>query len=453
MRAMGYRVIDLLVEQAESARDRRVGQKADPAVIRPALREPVPADGVSFEEALGRLEDEVFPNRLNIAHPRFFAFVPGPSNYVGVLGDLLASGLNVFNGSWLGGSGAAAVELQTVDWLRELCGFPESASGLFVSGGSLANLTALAVARDVKLEGNLDGARVYFSDQTHSSIEKALRVAGFRPEHIVKLPCDSEFRIVVAELAERVAADRATGLRPFCVIANGGTTNTGAVDPLREIAELAKREGLWMHVDGAYGAASVISDRGREILRGIELADSLSLDPHKWLFQPIECGCVLLRDAAMLKAAYRILPDYLKDIHRNAQEVNPCDYGIQLTRGFRALKVWLSLKVFGLDAFRAAITRGFELAEHAQRCLEAMPDWEVVAPANMATVSFRYAKGDDALQTALMETLLADGYAMVSTTMLRGHTVVRMCTINPRTTEQDIEGTLAKLDQMARALA
>ncbi len=457
MRAMGYRVIDLLVEHAANERDHRVGQKADPAVIRPALREPVPDVGIALDDALARLTEDVFPNRLNIAHPRFFAFVPGPSNYVGVLADLLASGLNVFNGSWLGGSGAAALELQTIDWLRELCGFPDSAGGLFVSGGSLANLTALAVARDVKLSGNLDGARVYFSDQTHSSIEKALRVAGFLPEHIVKLPSDSDFRLVVADLADRVAADRAAGLRPFCVIANGGTTNTGAVDPLPEVAALAKRENLWIHVDGAYGAAAVLSDRGREILCGIELADSLSLDPHKWLFQPIECGCVLLRDSDALKAAYRILPDYLKDIHRNAQEVNPCDYGIQLTRGFRALKVWLSLQVFGLHAFRAAITRGFELAEYAQHCVESMPGWELVAPANMAMLSFRFVPADDsksdALQTAVMEEMLADGYAMVSTTVLRGRTVLRMCTINPRTTEEDIAETLRKLDTMATRLA
>jgi glutamate/tyrosine decarboxylase-like PLP-dependent enzyme len=457
MRAMGYRVIDLLVDEAATRRDRSAGQKADPGVIRPALREPVPTGATPFEDALAQLGRDVLPNRLNLLHPRFFAFVPGPSNFVGVLGDLIANGLNIFNGSWLGGSGAAALELQTIDWLRELCGFPESAGGLFVSGGSLANLTALAVARDVKLAGNLASARVYFSDQTHSSVEKALRVIGFQREHIVKLPSDHNFRLVVDDLATRIATDRAAGLRPFCIIANGGTTNTGAVDPLAEVAAIAKRENLWMHVDGAYGAAAVISERGQKILRGIELADSLSLDPHKWLFQPIECGCVLLRDAEALKAAYRILPDYLKDIHRNAQEVNPCDYGIQLTRGFRALKVWLSFKVFGLDAFRAAITRGFELAEFAQDCVNSMPGWEIAAPANMAMVSFRFVMADtgesDALQTAVMETMLADGYAIVSTTTLRGRTVLRMCTINPRTTEVDIRETLLRLDEMAKRLA
>ncbi|MEO8024862.1 MAG: aminotransferase class I/II-fold pyridoxal phosphate-dependent enzyme [Bryobacteraceae bacterium] len=452
MRAMGYRVIDLLVEQMDAARTRPVGHKAKLAEIRAALREPVPPAGSSFDAVLDQIQRDVIPNRLNLTHPRFFAFVPGPSNYVSVLGDALASGLNVFNGSWLGGSAAAAMELQTIDWLRGLCGFPETAGGLFVSGGSVANLTALAVARDTKLSGDLRGARVYFSDQTHSSIEKALRVVGFLPEHIVKIASDPSFRLPVQALAERISADKAAGLRPFCVIANGGTTNTGAVDPLIDVAAVARREDLWMHVDGAYGAAAVICERGKRILEGMEFADSLSLDPHKWLFQPIECGCILLRDAERLRDAYRILPDYLKDIHRNEQEVNPCDYGIQLTRGFRALKVWMSVKVFGIDAFRAAVDRGFALAEHTQRCLERMPGWEVVAGANMAMLSFRYGS-EDAVQTALMEEMLADGFAILSTTILRGRTVLRMCTINPRTTEADIEETLARLDAMAKRLA
>jgi len=183
----------------------------------------------------------------------------------------------------------------------------------------------------------------------------------------------------------------------------------------------------------------------------LELADSLSLDPHKWLFQPFECGCVLMRDASLLKASYKVTPDYLKDVHRNDEEVNPCDYGIQLTREFRALKVWLTLKTFGLDAIGAAVDRGFELAEHAQRCLEAMPGWEVVSPAQMAMVSFRFGTSNE-LQTALMEEMLADGFAFLSTTTLRGATVLRMCTINPRTTEDDIQETLVRLDAMAKAM-
>ena len=326
---------------------------------------------------------------MNIAHPRFFAFVPGPSNFVSVMADALAAGFNVFNGSWLGGSGAAAMELAVIDWFRQWCGFPESAGGLFVSGGSMANLTALAAARHARLDDRAEGAVIYYSDQTHSSIDRALRVIGFLPEQIRRIPSDDAFRLPVESLTRCVREDRARGLRPFAVIANAGTTSTGAIDPLREIAEFCRAEHLWMHVDGAYGAAAVICERGRRLLDGIELADSLSFDPHKWLFQPIECGCVLLRDAALMKATYRIMPEYLADVHRNVAEVNPCDYGIQLTRGFRALKVWMSVQYFGMDAFRAAVERGFELAEVAERKLRSMTGWEVVTPAQLGVVCFR----------------------------------------------------------------
>ncbi len=450
MRAMGYRVIDLLVDRWNGMPDRSVGVKGDPEELRPRFLEPPPAAGASFDDVLALVEREVLPNNLVLTHPRFFAFVPSPGNFVSVLADALASGFNVFNGSWLGGSGAAAVELATIDWLRQLCGFPDSAGGLFTSGGSMANLTALAVARRIKLNDRLDGAVVYYSDQTHSSVDRGLRMLGFLPEQISKIPAGAGFHLPVDELRRRVAADRAAGKRPFCVIGNAGTTNTGAIDPLREIGRFSRQEDLWFHVDGAYGAAAVISSRGRSLLDGLDEADSLSFDPHKWLFQTIENGCVLVRDAALMKKTFQIMPDYLKDIHRGTGEVNPCDYGIQLTRGFRALKLWMSLKVFGLDSFRAAIDRGFELAEFAQRCLERMPGWEVVSPAQMGIVCFRYGS-DDELPHKLVDAMLAGGYALLTSTVLGGHPVLRLCTINPRTSEADIEQTLARLHSLVSA--
>jgi glutamate/tyrosine decarboxylase-like PLP-dependent enzyme len=204
-----------------------------------------------------------------------------------------------------------------------------------------------------------------------------------------------------------------------------------------------------MHVDGAYGAAAVICSRGRALLDGIELADSLSFDPHKWLFQPIECGCVLLRDAAALKAAYRIMPEYLADVHRNVAEVNPCDYGIQLTRGFRALKVWMSVNYFGVEAFRAAVERGFELAEVAERKLRSMEGWEVVTPAQMGVVCFGRRGADAGFYPRMHDLMLADGFALATSTVLKGRTVLRLCTINPRTTESDVERTIEWLDALA----
>src|SRR5204862_1918678 len=211
----------------------------------------------------------------------------------------------------------------------------------------------------------------------------------------------------------------------------------------------AAAEKLWLHVDGAFGAAAILSERGRAILPGLEHADSLSLDPHKWLFQSFECGCVLVRDAALLKSAFQIKADYLRDVHRVDEEFNPCDYGVQLSRSFRALKVWLSLQTFGVAAFREAIARGFELAEFAERELRARKGWEILSPAQMATVCFRFGENDE-LQTQLVDLMMKDGYALLTSTELRGRACLRLCTINPRTTEEDIIETVRRLDKFAR---
>ena len=448
MQQFGYRVVDLLVEHFAGMRDRPVGAKAEPGVIRAQFAgapSEIPSDP---EELLARLERDVFPNILHVDHPRFFAFVPGPNNFISAMADALASGFNVFNGTWLGGSAAAALELATIDWFRDFCGFPESAGGLFVSGGSMANLTALYAARRARLGDRLDDARIYFSDQTHSSVERALRVIGFATEQCRKLPSNEHFELALDTLREAIRADRNAGLRPFCVVANAGTTSTGAVDPLPEIASLCEQEKLWLHADGAYGAATMICERGREKLRGLERVDSLSLDPHKWLFQSFECGCVLLRDAALLKSAFEIMPDYLRDVHRGTAETHFADYGVQLTRGFRALKVWLSINTFGIAAFREAVTRGFELAEFAEKELRTRRGCEVLSPAQMGIVCFRFGS-DDQLQTELVDMMLRDGYAFLTSTKLRGTTALRFCTINPRTTEAEIVETIDRLERFA----
>jgi glutamate/tyrosine decarboxylase-like PLP-dependent enzyme len=329
---------------------------------------------------------------------------------------------------------------------------PKSTGGLFVSGGTMANLTALAVARHVKLGERPEGATVYFSDQAHSSLEKALRVIGVPEANVRKIPSDSQYRLPVDELAKRVAQDRTAGKQPFCVIASAGTTNTGAIDPLRELSAFCRRQDLWLHVDGAYGAAAAISERGRELLAGIDLTDSVSLDPHKWLFQPFEIGCVLTRDVAHLRDTFRILPDYLKDTQQYSAEFNFTDHGLQLTRSFRALKLWMSIKVFGLAAFRAAIDRGFAQAEFVEARVRRMPGWEIVTPAHLGIVCFRYSKADDAAHMRLVQTVLQDGFALITSTVLRQRTVLRTCTINPRTTNDDIDQSLERLDVLARRL-
>jgi len=449
MRSVGYRVIDILVEHFSTMKDKPVGAKAEPAQIRPMLASmPLSDAPCDPHRLLDTIERDILPNTLNVAHPRFFAFVPGPNNFMSAISDALAAGFNVFNGSWLGGSAAAAMELEVIEWLAGFCGLPGTAGGLFVSGGSVANMTALVAARHAVLNDRIEGATIYFSDQTHSSVERALRVIGFHPEQLRHIPSDSEWRMPMDALVSAMAADRAAGLRPFCVIANAGTTNTGAVDPLSELAHVCKAEGMWLHADGAYGAAAVLSERGRKALTGLDQVDSLSLDPHKWLFQSFECGCVLLRDAELLKKAFRFMPEYLRDVHRHQDEVHPADYGIQLTRSFRALKVWLSLRTFGLDAFRAAIDHGFELAEVAERELRSRPGWEILSPAQMGMVSFHYT-AREVSYSAIVDAMLRDGYAFLSSTKLGGITALRLCTINPRTTIEDIMGTIDRLDRFA----
>ena len=458
MRALGYQVIDLLVDHLAQLPHKRVTQRGDRQQLAQLLQEPLPEQGTPGAELLTQITQVIMANITHVDHQRFFAFIPGPSNFVSVLGDTLAAGFNVFAGTWLEGSGPAQIELTTIDWLCTACGLPATAGGLFVSGGSVANLTALAVARHLRLHDQIAGAVIYCSDQTHSSVERALWLLGFQPGQLRKLPATATFQLDPQLLQQTVAADRAAGLRPFCVVANAGTTNTGAIDPLPALVDFCHNEGLWLHVDGAYGIPAVFCEQGKALLAGLEGVHSLTLDPHKWLFQPFEMGCVLVRDAAWLKQAFHILPAYLEDAAANGAEVNFCDMGIQLTRSFRALKLWLSLKYFGRAAFAAAIARCFELARIAEAAVRVLNDWEVVTSAQLSIVTFRYAPVGMPLDECnqinhkLVELLFAEGSAMVSSTVLHGKVVLRMCTLNPRTTDEEIQHTLIQLDHMVQLL-
>jgi glutamate/tyrosine decarboxylase-like PLP-dependent enzyme len=255
----------------------------------------------------------------------------------------------------------------------------------------------------------------------------------------------------LSDIKEAVNKDRTGGKRPFCVVANAGTTNTGAVDPLRRLSDYCRQENLWLHVDGAFGASAVLCDRGKKILAGLDAVDSLSIDPHKWLFQPYETGCVLVKDRHALKDTYRILPEYLEDTQLTEEEVNFCDYGIQLTRSFRALKLWMSLQIFGVEAFRQAVEKGFSLAEYAQDVISKYKEFEIVTPAQMAVVTFRYiipGKDDkylDDLNERIVDAMIRSGFAMIISTVLRGRRVLRICTTNPRTTQEDVRATIERI--------
>ena len=451
MRAFGYRVVDQLVQHFIHLRDDPVTHKRTPADMQRRLREPAPEQGMAPEAVLGQVTRDVFESVSRTHHPRFFAYVPAPSNFVSVMADALAAGYNVFAGHWLAGSGAAEAERVTIDWLCRLCGLPETAGGLFVSGGSMANLTAIATARVVHLGEHSPDAVLYCSDQTHSSLQKGMRVLGFHPDQTRSIPTDDDFRLVAPALTAQIARDRAAGRRPFCVVANAGTTSTGAVDPLVAVSEVCRAEGLWMHIDGAYGAAAVLCDEGRRALDGLHLADSITIDPHKWWFQPFEIGGLLVREPQYLRQAFSVRAGYLKETYAGDEEINYYDHGVQLTRGFRALKLWMSIKVFGLAAFREAVAGGFRQARFAESLLRDDAAWEIVTPAQLGIVTFRYrspgldADAVDAVTRGIVDRMLVEAFAMVTSTELLGRSVLRLCPIHPETTEDDIRETIALL--------
>jgi aromatic-L-amino-acid decarboxylase len=444
MRRLGYAVVDRLVEHLEGLPDAPPLRVGEPEALFAAVGGPPPDAPGDPDAELAALFEQVLPWGQRADHRRFFARIGSPSTYVGALADAAAAGVNAFTGSWTGGSGPAAVELTVLDWLRGWCGMPQGSEGVLTSGGSIASLIGFAAAREARLGGPRGTGVVYVSDQAHASLPRAVALMGERTR---VLASDGAQRLEPGALRDAVAEDRAAGLDPFCVVATAGTTSTGAVDPLRELRAACDEHGLWLHVDGAYGAPAALTERGAAALDGLGLADSLAIDPHKWLFQPYEIGAVLVREPGLLERVFSLEGAYLRDTDGGI--VNFRDRGPELTRGARGLKLWLSVRTFGLDAFRAAIAHGIALAEHAEAQLRARGGWEVVTPAQLAVVTFRRAGLDDPAHTRLSAATVEDGYAAPSTTVVGGRVVLRLCTINPRTTFEEIDATLDVMERLA----
>lgn len=418
----------------------------------------VPAAGRPLGEVADELRNVVLAARARTDHPRFFAFVPSPVSPVAWLADALTSAHNPHLGARRQAEGPAAVERALIRWLAQALGLPEGAGGLFVSGGSMANLAAVVAARDAKLAPQARGDGVaYVSTESHVSVARALRIAGLLDRQIRVTPVDAALRMDPHALAAQIAADRAAGLRPFLLVATAGSTNVGAVDPLSALAEIAARDDLWLHVDGAYGASISLSPAKRGLLAGIERADSVAWDAHKWLFQTYGTGMLLARDPSRLAASFGVEAAYLDDAGSDGPDF--WDLGPELTRPARALKLWLTLQVMGLDAVGAAIEHGFRLAETAERAARATPGWEIATPAQLGVVTFRYAP--EGLPPAAAEgamrgaahLLLAEGFAAVGCTRVNGRPALRICALHPETTEADMVETIARLDAHARKLA
>ena len=444
MRRAGYATVDALVARLADPGADPVLRRAEAADMASRLGGPPPEQAAEYGAVLARVIADVLPYAARTDHPGYFAFIPSFTTWPAALAELTAAAANPYCGAWMESAGAAQIELEVVDWFRDWLGMPASTAGLLVSGGSAANLMALLVAREAA-GGPSDDSVLYVSDQAHSSLARTARAMGLRPQQVRVLPTDDRWRLLPETVTAAVRADRSVGRVPFALCASAGSTNTGAVDPLGELADVGAEEGLWLHVDAAYGGFAALTAKGRSALAGIDRADSVTLDPHKWLYQPMECGSVLIRDGARLERTFAIHPDYLDgDATQGAGEVNFADRGLQLSRGFRALKIWVTMQTFGLAAFRAAIQRNLELAEFAEALIRRHAGLTLMAPATLGIVCFRREwPGCDEAETerrglALADDLERSGMALVSATRLAGRHAIRLCILNPTSSEEHV---------------
>ena len=456
MRQLGHKAVDATADRLVRPWDATpIVVGASPDELAKRLAEPAPEEPRGFDELMRRLDRDVLPFMARNEHPGYFAYIPGCGNWPSALGDLIASGLNIDVGSWSLASGPSALELAVLDWFKGWIGYPSDSAGILTSGGSAANMTALACAREAMVGAMSDRLVVYCADHAHSSIARAARILGFRPDQVRVLPVDDRYRMRPEALVHAMDADIRAGREPLFVAAVAGTTSTGAVDPLPELAAICKDRGVWLHVDGAYGAFAVLGDSGREALRGIELADSVTLDPHKWLYQPFECGALLVRRSQQLLNAFEIVPDFLRDAKTGVpREVNFADYGMQLSRTSHAIKVWLSVQYFGLAAFREAIDGCIALARHAEARIRASERLELLSPASLGIVCFRRRtdgdeEGAERVNAYLMKALSRGSIGFVSSTRLRGRFVVRLCVLNHTSRRADVDAVLDHFERAA----
>ncbi len=449
---VAHAMIDDAIAYTREVRDRPVWRKM-PEPVRAGFRTPVPRGPTPLADVKRELDERLMPYPMGNIHPRFWMWYMGASNLTGALGDFLAA----VNGSNLGGGdhAAALMDRQVVDWLKELLGFPAGASGTLVSGGSVANLIGLTVARNAKAGIDLrnEGVRAlprplrfYGSDQIHSCHQKAVETLGLGNRALRRIPTGGDCRLDLDALDRAIAEDRAGGWRPACVIATAGTVNTGAVDDLAGVARICSENDLWMHVDGCIGALGMLAPRHRGLVAGLAAADSVALDPHKWLHAPFEVGCAIIRDPDAHLGTFALTPEYLERANRGiAAAPWLYDYGLQTSRGFRALKVWMALKEQGADKFGRIIDQNIDQAHYFAERLGMLADFELVAPVTLDIVCFRYRPAnipEEALKPLNIEIMLRlqeAGIAALSDTTVHGTHCLRAALANHRTQRQDID--------------
>ncbi len=447
LRRLGHQMMDGMFDHLEGLREQAVWQQV-PATTRESISvEELPRAGMGEAAAYEDFVQRVLPYGIGNAHPRFWGWVQGNGTGIGMLAEMLAAGMNPNVGGF--NDSATLVEERVIGWLAELMGLPEGSSGLLTSGGSLANQIGLVVGRharagfDVRGEGLLGGPpmRVYASTETHSWLKKSLELLGMGRASLCGVAVDADYRMKVDALREAIAADRAKGMRPVCVVATAGTVNTGATDDLEAIADVCAAEGLWFHVDGAFGALAYWSERLRPALRGMERADSLAFDLHKWGYMPYDVGCVLVRDGEAHRAAFASSASYLTAMERgpSAGGIRFAERSAELSRGFRALKVWMSLKSHGTEALTELIEQNVAQAQYLEGLVKAAPQLELAASVPLNIVCLRYAGANDAQNKEILMRLQESGVAVPSGTVLEGRFTLRVAISNHRSRQEDFD--------------
>lgn len=464
-RTIAHRMVDDAIEHLREVRERSVWREMPPQV-REAFSAPPPVSPEPLGDVYGTFRDQVLPYSMGNIHPRFWMWYMGAGTFTGAVGDFLAA----IEGSNLGGGNHAAALLdgQVIGWIRSMMEFPETASGTLVDGGSKANIIGLTVARnamaggDVREEGIAglsQQLRFYASDQVHSCHQKAVELLGVGNRALVRVPTDSECRMDLGALRSAIAVDRAAGFRPACVIATAGTTNTGAIDDLPAIKALCRDEGLWFHIDGCIGALLAIAPRHRHLVAGISEADSLALDLHKWLHVPFEAGCAIVREASVHRATFALHPEYLEEKPRGIAAAEYLfDYGLQTSRGFRALKVWMTLKEHGLNRLGRLIDQNIDQAQYLSDLVRSDERLELVAPTLINILCFRFNPGglDEAqlreINNEIMLQLQEDGTAALSDTTVHGRHCLRVAICNHRTRREDLDVLVREVVRLGESL-
>lgn len=466
MRELGHRMIDDLFEYWKGIREEKIW-KPIPAEVKDFLDQPIPEKGQDPEEVYQEFKQFIFPYNKGNVHPRFFAWIQGTGTPLGVLADLLASGMNP--NAAIGEHSAMYVDRQVVNWCKQLMNFPKEASGILVSGGSMANITALTVARnsfrDEKIRSKgLKAASaqlvLYCSVETHSCIQKAAEIIGLGTDAVRKIGVNERFEMRTNEMEAQIQADLQAGLLPFCIVGTSGTVNTGAIDPMEELLEISRKYGMWFHVDGAYGALAKLDSKYSGRLKAIEEADSLAFDLHKWLYVPYEVGCTLIRDAKKHRESFAVTPNYLlqesRGLSGGLDSIN--NYGFELSRGFKALKIWMSLKEHGREKYAQMIAQNNRQAEYLAHLVNQHPELELTAPVSMSITCFRMIHPDFSesqlreLNREILLRLQEEGIASPSSTILNGKFTLRVANVNQRTRMEDMDLLVREVLRIGREI-